>query len=469
MRQSLLFLQFLFLSVYLSAQNVDIVQFGDIIISEVMADPVDLTALPETEYVEIYNASGRDLSLSGWVFLYDSKETVLPETVLPKGSYAVLYRSGRDIIVAEGGLSLALEKFPSALANDGKTIGLKNPAGILIDEVTYPKATRGKSYERGDDGTWNVCTDERGCTPGEANSPAPPSDPGTDPDPNPGTQEPDGGTIVEPLEIIINEILPDPFAGGSEYIELYNRSEHSLSLSGLAIAVRKADGTLSTRYPLNIISGVLLPKGYVVLTKLYDGVADFYSTSSPEDIYEIKLPILNNDGAAIVLFRMSDEVIIDEVAYTAEWHDASIKDKKGVSLERIHPDEESQDASNWTSAAAEVGYGTPGQKNSQYKNGDSDKTVYISPPEYHPGFDYYSLTYHTDKPGYRCRVEIYATSGKKMAEISNNQLIVQEGELRWDGRGTDNNRLLPGIYVFYAELYHADGNHHKFKKAILVK
>ena len=61
----------------------------------------------------------------------------------------------------------------------------------------------------------------------------------------PGVTEP-----IQPGEIIINELLLDPYVGGSEYIELYNRSEHSLSLSALSVAIRKSDGTLSTRYPL---------------------------------------------------------------------------------------------------------------------------------------------------------------------------------------------------------------------------
>jgi TM2 domain-containing membrane protein YozV len=435
-------------------------EYGDIIINEVMADPVGLTALPETEYVEIYNASGSDFSLSGWHFVYDGKETALPDITLPGEGYAVLYRSGHDIIVAAGALSLGLDKFPSALANTGKTVGLKNSKDILIDEIACPGATKGKSCERDGNDGWHVCTDEKGGTPGAANSPGPGSAPGTDP----GSQVPGDGITVEPLDVIINEILPEPFAGGSEYIELYNRSGRSLFLPGLAIAVRRADGTLSTHYPLDAVSGAILPEGYAVLTKSYNGVADFYMTSSPENIYEVKLPVLNNEGAAIVLFRMSDETVIDEVSYAAGWHDASIKDKKGVSLERIHPDE-----SNWTSATAEAGYGTPGCRNSQYRNGDSGRNMFIDPPEYVPGSDYYMLAYYTDKPGYRCRVEVYATSGKKIAEISNNQLTAQDGELKWDGRGPDNSRLSPGVYIFYAEFYHADGDHHKFEKAFLVK
>ena len=444
-------------------------QPGDILINEVMANPNGLTMLPETEYVEIYNASGADILLSNWSFIYDGRETVLPDTILSDGCFAILYRSGREIKIANGALSLGLDRFPSALANTAKAIGLKNSKGIIIDELEYPNATAGKSYERADNGTWHISTDEKGGTPGAANSPNVPHAPKPKPNPeDPDNPDASDGTVVESFEIIINEIMAEPFVDASEYIELYNRSDRTLTLSGLVIAVRKTDGSISTHYPLNTIIGALEPEGFVVLTKEYDGVANFYPTA--ESIFEVKLPILNNVGASIVLFRASDGVIVDEVSYLAKWHDASIKTKKGVALERIDPDGESQDASNWTSAAAEVGYGTPGYRNSQYKNSNLlyDNT-FVNAPEYVPGFDFYTLTYQTDKSGYRCRIEVYSTNGQKMAEISNNQLITQEGELQWDGRGLNNSRLTPGVYVFYAELYHPDGSHKKFKKAFLVK
>ncbi|MDR2913604.1 MAG: lamin tail domain-containing protein, partial [Tannerella sp.] len=148
MSRGLLFFNLIFMPIFLWAQDFDRSNHGDVLINEVMANPVGLTMLPETEYVEIYNISNNDLSLNGWVFVYDGKETALPDVVLLSGGYAVLYRSGRDIMVAEGALSLGIDKFPSALANTSKTIGLKNSKGEMIDEITYPNATAGKSYER---------------------------------------------------------------------------------------------------------------------------------------------------------------------------------------------------------------------------------------------------------------------------------------------------------------------------------
>ncbi|MDR1525243.1 MAG: lamin tail domain-containing protein, partial [Tannerella sp.] len=66
MKRGLLFLHIILAFTGLSANATDISRFGDVIINEVMADPVGLTELPETEYVEIYNVSGNDIPLSGW-------------------------------------------------------------------------------------------------------------------------------------------------------------------------------------------------------------------------------------------------------------------------------------------------------------------------------------------------------------------------------------------------------------------
>jgi len=147
----------------------------------------------------------------------------------------------------------------------------------------------------------------------------------------------------------------------------------------------------------------------------------------------------------------------------------AIVNNKGVSLERISPEEASQDAENWTSATKEVGYGTPGYKNSQYHDGPAFEKNFIRSPEYVYGMDYYILHYQTTKKGFRCLAQVYNTNGKMVAEILNNQLLTQEGEIRWDGKGIDNKRLPKGVYVFYAALYHPEGNMVNIKKAFLVR
>lgn len=367
------------------------------------------------------------------------------------------------------------------MANAGKQLQLLDASGNLIDEVTYDKAKPGKSWERSSDG-WHLSSDPRGGTPGSANSsgqgePEQPEKP-VEPDKPTEPEIPDDPSVsptvkVEPKEFIFNELLPNPFAGGSEYFELYNRSDRSLPLSGLSVAVRKTDGTLSTRYPLSSINTLVESDGYAVLTKSIEGVADFYMVTSPAALFEIsKLPILANTSSTLVLFRTEDGTIIDEVSYSSKWHASSIKDQKGVALERIDPEAETQSPSNWTSASATAGYGTPGYRNSQsdisFPN-EPDKPTGIEAPEWVPGSKHYKITYYLDQPGYSCRAFVFNTIGQRVAEIANHELLGLSGELTWDGASLAGSHLRAGVYIFYAELYHTSGTVKRYKQVFLVR
>lgn len=454
---------------------------GSVRINEIMADPKGLKELPETEYVELYNKTANVISLAGWQFSYGGKAKSMGSFEIPANGYAVLFRSGRDIKIDPSAIKVPLDNFPSQLANAGKQLQLLDASGNLIDEVTYDKAKPGKSWERSSDG-WHLSSDPRGGTPGSANSsgqgePEQPEKP-VEPDKPAEPEIPDDPSVsptikVEPKEFIFNELLPNPFAGGSEYFELYNRSDRSLPLSGLSVAVRKTDGTLSTRYPLSSINTLIEPDGYAVLTKSIEGVADFYMVTPPASLFEIsKLPILANTSSTLVLFRTEDGTIIDEVSYSSKWHASSVKDQKGVALERIDPEAETQSPSNWTSASATAGYGTPGYRNSQsdisFPN-EPDKPTGIEAPEWVPSSKHYKITYYLDQPGYSCRAFVFNTIGQRVAEIANHELLGLSGELTWDGASLAGSYLRAGVYIFYAELYHTSGTVKRYKQVFLVR
>ena len=453
---------------------------GCIWINEVMADPNGLVALPQTEYVELHNRSDQRINLENWQFRYGDKPTLLTDYKLPAQGYVVLYRSGREIKVDAQGGALPLEKFPSALLNAGKTLSLVDPTGQVIDQITYEKAKAGIAWERSATGLY-LSTDPRGGTPGATNSaptsPAPdePTDPEIPDEPTiPDTPEtPDNNetpieaSSVQPGEIILNELLPAPFAEGSEYIELYNRSQQTLSLTGLALATRKADGSISTLYPLSTITTPLEPGGYVLLSKLLSGVEAFYLISSPQALHEVKLPVLANNGATVVLLRLTDLTVIDEVSYSPKWHDSAIKDPKGVALERLDPDKPTQDATNWHSAAASAGYGTPGYRNSQQLLPSSTQNGFER-PYWSDSERSYLLRYQLADAGYRCRIWVFDTMGRRIAEIANLSTLATEGTLRWDGIGYDGSRPKPGIYIFYAELFLPNGTTHTQREVFLI-
>lgn len=438
---------------------------GSVRINEVMPDPKGQMFFPQTEYVELYNTTNQTIELKGWSLMYDGKPTVLTALPLDADGYVVLYRSGRDIHIDPSGQGLPLGKFPVSLANTGKELALLDPSGKEIDRIAYEKANAGVAWERS--GTvFYLSTDERGGTPGSENS-----SPGTGPNLPVAPDKPvaPADIAVLPGEIIFNELLPEPYPGGSEYIELYNRSSRDLSLAGLSVATRKSDGTLSTRYLLSSISSSLEPQGYALLTKSVEGVDDFYLVSSPEALHELKIPVLANTSAALVLFRTEDEAVIDEVFYSSKWHAPSVKNEKGIALERIDPEGDTQDEANWTSASATAGYGTPGYRNSQYGRPDGDGIMGIESPVYVEATGEYTISYHLDKSGYTCGAWVFDTSGKCVCEVVNHDLLGTEGKLAWKGLASNGSRVRAGVYIFYAELVHPQGQVKRYKEVFLVR
>lgn len=445
---------------------------GSVIIHEVMADPKGLTDLPETEYIELYNQVDKAIDLSNWKLNYGTTPIALTGVVIPAHGWAVLYRSGREIEVGSG-QACPLDKFPSALANTGKELSLYDANGQLMDQYTYPKAKPARSWEYGEEG-WHLSTDPRGGTPGEANSEAEENEEETDETPeepeediNPEPEIPEAQQ-PQPGDIIINELLPEPFVDGSEYIELYNRSEQELSLKDVCISTRKTDGSLNTRYPLEAYPQTLQAGDYLLLTKSIEGVENFYSLPVSLNWLECKLPVLSNTGSTVVLYREGGEIIIDEVTYSPKWHAPTVKNKKGVALERKDPEKDSQNADNWTSATSSVGFGTPGMENSQYLSEETETdSEEIDDPIYQPTGTY-QIPYRLNQSGYMARGWIYDLSGRKVALIADNTLLGTQGYLEWNGKGRDGSPVNTGIYIIYLELWHPGGNVIRKKQVLLI-
>ncbi|MDY5639448.1 MAG: lamin tail domain-containing protein [Parabacteroides sp.] len=454
---------------------------GAILIHEIMAKPGE-SGYPE--YVELYNASDQSYSLAGCRFLNGEKSKSLPEVLLPAKGFAILHHAQKPMTLPIGCLDITIEAFP-AINDQGKTLQLVDAYERVIDIVTFAKATAGRAWER-EGNQWYLSSSSTGGTPGYPNSspaetpeePNQPIDPPvpdlpTEPDqPNiPTVPEPDGSEI-DPGEIIFNELLISPYSGGSEYIELYNRTDYHLPVNGLVIAARKADGSLNTHYPLASITTGIAPQGYLLLSKSLEGVVAYYTIQDPTVLHELKVPILTNTGNDLVLFRKGDYTIIDEVAYQNDWHVPSLKNQKGVALERIDSEAETQSAANWTSATEASGYGTPGYANSQ-RGATEEETEELHPngiesPIYSEQGRDYRIPYQLEEAGYQCRAWLFDTAGRRVAEIANHTLIGQQGELYWDGYGSDGNRLRPGPYILYIVCYHSSGKSCSFKQVFLV-
>lgn len=164
-------------------------QVYDLLISEIHAAPNENTLLPNVEWVELYNASGRTLQLEDYRFADDSRSTPLPAYSLPPDEYVILAPGKEAEQLTTYGPVLGLSSWPS-LNNGGDVLSIYspadgNPAGRLLDRVAYSqgwynnsqKAQGGWSLERidlsnpcGGAANWAASVAAAGGTPAAVNS-----------------------------------------------------------------------------------------------------------------------------------------------------------------------------------------------------------------------------------------------------------------------------------------------------------
>jgi len=284
--------------------------------------------------------------------------------------------------------------------------------------------------------------------------------------------------IVEPKDadnLIINEIMVENPVGSLEYIEIFNRSEKLLDLSGMILATRKTDGSLNTGIKIPA-STTLLPKSYLALCENADSVRNYHRCPAEANILSTEWSPLNNEKASLVLTNATKDTIYDELSYNVSWHHALVKNPKGVALERINPDLPTQDPASWHSAASEVNYGTPGYKNSQYRSLDevsaADKFVWADPEAFTPDNDGVNdicmIHYKTDTNGFVANALILTPNGEKVFHLVSNQLLSTEGMLSWDGRTDKGKNVNAGIYVLYFEMFNPQTGARKQSKLPIV-
>jgi len=280
------------------------------------------------------------------------------------------------------------------------------------------------------------------------------------------------GLEASEADVVINEIMYNPPAGGDEWIEIYNRSDKALDLQFLGIATRKTDGTLNKAYQLASMPELLYPEEFLVITHRADSVCSVSNCHDDSRFAELAVfPALNNSGATIVVLNTATLEPIDEVTYSDSWHSQGISSTKGISLERTAFTKPSNDPANWHSASEDCGFATPGYQNSAYTGDDDNPTsndeISIDYPQFET--DNYVIRYRMATPGFRCNAKLFDSAGRMMFVIANNQLLGAQGELLWNGRGQSNSSLSSGIYIIYLELYDMSGVVKQFKKAVVLK
>ncbi|HYM94980.1 MAG TPA: lamin tail domain-containing protein, partial [Chitinophagaceae bacterium] len=160
------------------------------------------------------------------------------------------------------------------------------------------------------------------------------------------------------LNMVVNEILFNPRSNADDYVEFYNRSNKIFDASKMYVANRSSN-IISSITSISTRPWLIFPGDYIVSTENMASLQTNYLVKNPDNVLEVSsLPSFPDDNGFVLLLNSRGDVT-DEVDYDHSWHFKLIDNVDGVALERIDPDEPSQDANNWHSAASAAGYGTP--------------------------------------------------------------------------------------------------------------
>jgi len=269
---------------------------------------------------------------------------------------------------------------------------------------------------------------------------------------------------VNSTNLVINEILFNPYPGGSDFIELYNNSGKYLDLEGIKIA--NAEMKTHIDEPL-----YMEPNDYIVFTEDPESIFDHYPHAPREKIHHSDLPSWTDVEGLVRIYTPLDS-LVDEVSYHESMHFELYTDVQGVSLERISVDEGSDNLDNWKSAVSEVGFATPGLMNSQtVKIQFQDNALTVLPKVFDPegsAETFTTISYAFDKPGYVGTISIFNLQGRVVKTLLANAYLPQKGFVIWDGLLEDGLKAPVGYYIILFKIFDLEGNVRTFKEKVVV-
>lgn len=273
------------------------VSAGDVIISEIMADPTPAVALPVKEYIELHNRSGDTVSLKGWRLSDGNSNSLFPEVSIVPGGWLIVCQAQDTALFARYGNTAGLKSFP-ALTNEGKTILIRDAYMNLIHGVKYSSDWYGDvlksgggwsleivdpSYPFHEKGNWKASVSPSGGTPGAGNSVT-----GNNPD-----------LIFYGLESVFPaDSVTITFRFSESIPDLFEKSE-GISIEGVGISAVVNDDPLFRSFTAILNEPLELRKVYTL--KAGSGITDFAGNRMSEDEVGFGLP--EQAGSGDVLFN----------------------------------------------------------------------------------------------------------------------------------------------------------------------
>lgn len=535
---------------------------GYVVISELMPKPIENGDLPNVEYIELFNASDSTINLNGWSVSTKSTTGFLPDYQLNPQCFITLCIKTKCDEFKDICDVISPSAWPS-LTNESCRVTLKDNNGVVIDYADYDISVFGDSFKR--NGGWSVersdlfdlsgmsniwvpSTDDRGGTPGAANSVVS-SYPLSSPQMEFVTLHADGQTVsvyfdqaidtalvseyvnvsgvkmpfvissvdsttlktltlrlCEPLlsntaydfsmstfsslngatnddgsvfrigigsddimgNVIINEVMSSD-TDKCDYIEIYNRGSQILDLSEICFCQIR-EGVVTSLSPISTMSLPLFVGEYAVVTKDKESFISKYSPKNPHLVYELtSFPNLPQEGT--IALATKNGTLTDSLTYFDSMHSPLVSDLHDVALERISVEGDTNDPSNWTSAAEYYGFATPTQRNSQYRDITNNTTADIHivsktiSPDGDGDNDMLVIQCNFGDGEWVATLKVFNSVGQLIAVPYNNTPLPVTSELYWHGASDDGSRLAPGTYIVYLKAWQTSGESKEFKES----
>jgi hypothetical protein len=278
---------------------------------------------------------------------------------------------------------------------------------------------------------------------------------------------------VDSMDVVINEVLFNPFKGEADFVELYNRSRKYLDLNKMLLATRNDDGELENIKPIAENPFLFRPGAYLVLTEDAESIGSQYFVENPDMLAIADLPTLADNEGKVVLLNQ-DTMVIDELSYLDDWHFALLVNDEGFSLERINPDAETQNEANWNSASSASGGATPTYQNSQFAETEpSESIIELSSESFSPDNDGFE-----DKLGITIKADgnktlslrIFDLDGSLVTNLVANDILGTNSLYSWDGFDAKGIKAPVGVYILLFEIADlANGKIEAYKMSVVLK
>jgi hypothetical protein len=275
---------------------------------------------------------------------------------------------------------------------------------------------------------------------------------------------------ADSLDIVINEILFNPRPNGVDFVEVYNQSAKYINLKNYKIA-NYENGEIKNSKTISS-DLIFAPHSFIAFTSDTAALKSQYLNGAAKNFYQMDLPGFNDDTGSVILVNNKDKKG-DTFLYSYQYHSSFLKDKEGVSLERISILENTNEPSNWKSANSSAGFATPGvvNSNSRPETSVNENAIRIDPEIFsptRPGQDFAKINYRFDQSGMVANIKILDQQGRLIKTLANNLTLGFEGFFRWDGDREDGSKARLGYYLAWIEVFDDSGKVMIFRQRVVV-